>query len=153
MSDQDQEAAQNCVHCGASNTLEARFCGVCGRELFEGSVASEGAMQERPDTSLWGGSAPDTWEPGNPNPGSSDLGEMEAAAQAPVEGAMRKRCAWCSGLNPWAAVACEVCGAHFPVPEQDEAFRRAAEERIRQDEESLNFWRQRRRGWRRFLIG
>ncbi len=74
------------------------------------------------------------------------------AEQQSVEGE-RKRCAWCDGLNPWVAAVCETCGARFPIPEQDEAFRRAAEERLRQDEESLKFWRERRkRGWRRFLI-
>jgi ribosomal protein L40E len=78
---------------------------------------------------------------------------MEAAAQAPVEGVMQKRCNWCGALNPWTAAVCESCEARFPVPEQDEAFRRAAEERLRQDEAALDFWRQRRkRGWRRFLI-
>lgn len=150
----DQDAKRVCGNCGASNAWEARFCGLCGRELLEAPVAVEGGdLEGHADTNLWPGAVlavpPDALEPGNV--GSDDPGEREAAAQAQGEEVMQKRCAWCGGLSPWVAVACESCGAHFPVPEQDAAFRRAAEERLRQEEASLDLLRQRRRrGWRRF---
>ncbi len=152
----DQGAIRVCVGCGASNAAEAQFCGICGCELLEEPDSEADAVFQSSSSApswqdpLWP-AAPGDAEPGNE--GSSDLGEMAAAAQAPREGVMQKRCDWCSSLNPWVAAVCETCGARFPVPEQDEAFRRAAEERLRQEEASLDFWRQRRRrGWRRFLM-
>lgn len=151
----NQEAVRICGSCGASNASEAQFCGICGHELLEATASTEDAVFESsPDANPWQGSAldamPDALTAGD---GGGNLGEMEAAAQAPAEDVMQKRCGWCSALNPWVAAVCETCGARFPVPEQDEAFRRAAEERLRQEEANLDFWRQRRRrGWRRFLI-
>lgn len=150
----DQDAKRVCGNCGASNAWEARFCGICGEELLEAAGALEGGdLEGNAATSLWLGAAlarpSDALESGNVE--SDNLGEREAAAQAWNEEIMQKRCAWCGGLNPWVAVVCEGCGARFPVPEQDEAFRRAAEERLRQEEASLDLLRQRRRrGWRRF---
>ncbi|HLW01538.1 MAG TPA: zinc-ribbon domain-containing protein [Ktedonobacterales bacterium] len=150
----NQEMARTCASCGASNTSEAQFCGRCGHELLEASAVEEDVVfQGNPDANFWqdaGVTSPsETLEPANT---SSVLGEMEAAAQAPTEGIQQKRCDWCGGLNPWTVAVCESCGAHFPVPEQDEAFRRAAEERLRQEEAALDRWRQRqRRPWRRLF--
>jgi ribosomal protein L40E len=148
----DQEMARVCADCGASNASEALFCGRCGRELPEAPVVGEDAVfQGNPDRNSWHGSGLT-----NPSDGlefanaSSALGEMEAAAHAEA-GIQQKRCDWCGGLNPWTAAVCESCGARFPIPEQDEAFRRAAEERLRQEEAALDHWRQRRkRPWRLF---
>jgi ribosomal protein L40E len=152
----DQAAVQTCLRCGARNAPEAQFCGACGQALINvpGDAAGEwlpaplapGSWQEHaPSGGLSGPDAP---------PAERDVGERSnVVSEAPEEPIAQKRCAWCSALNSWVAVVCEQCGAHFPVPEQDEAFRRAAEERMRHDLESLNFWSQRRRrGWRRFLI-
>jgi hypothetical protein len=53
-------------------------------------------------------------------------------------------------MNPQAAAVCEKCGAHFPVPEQDEAFRRAAEQRLLAEEAAVEMLRHRRlrgNGW------
>lgn len=150
----DQAAPRVCGNCGASNAWEARFCGICGRELLEASLSIEdGDVENHADANRWPGAVltvpPDALGPGNME--SGDLGGKEAAAQAQGEEIMQKRCAWCGGLSPWVAAVCESCGARFPVPEQDEAFRRAAEERLRQEEASLDLLRQRRRrGWRRF---
>ncbi len=150
----EQEAVQNCTRCGARNAPDAQFCGGCGQALLDVSEYSAGDWLPAP-------SAPGSWQEHAPSgmrpaPGAvpaedGSVGERDAASEAPEGQVAQKRCAWCSALNPWAAAVCEHCGAHFPVPEQDEAFRRAAEERMRQDMESLNFWSQRRRrGWRRF---
>lgn len=150
----DQDAERVCGNCGASNALEARFCGICGQELLEAAASLGGGdVEGNADTNLWLGAAlaapPAALEPGNVE--SGNLEEREAAAQAQGEAIMQKRCAWCGGLSSWVAAVCEICGARFPVPGQDEAFRRAAEERLRQEEASLNLLRQqRRRGWRRF---
>jgi len=154
-----QEAGLLCSGCGATNASEARFCGICGRQLLEESASAVNSIgPENPDVSFWQAEPLLADIPLSEGAGSTEadpLGETQAAAQASAEGVKQKRCAWCSGLNLWVAAVCEVCGARFPVPEQDEAFRLAAEERIRQDEASLEFWRQRRqrRGWRRFLLG
>lgn len=149
----DQEAMRVCESCGASNAPEAQFCGICGHELSgESASVADAVFQGHPDANSWQASAwsapPAALEPAD---ASSALGEMEAAAQAPTEDVAQKRCGWCGGLNPWVAAVCETCGARFPVPGQDEAFRRAAEERLRQEEADLEAWRQRRRSWRRFL--
>jgi ribosomal protein L40E len=155
----DQEAARVCENCGASNASEAQFCGVCGHELPGGAISVVDAVfQGSPDANPWQASQASAWsglpaalESGD-SASSGNLGEMAAAAQAPIEGADQKRCSWCGGLNPWVAAVCEACGARFPVPEQDAAFRRAAEERLRQEEADLEAWRQqRRRSWRRFF--
>jgi ribosomal protein L40E len=147
-----QEAGRICAGCGASNAAEAQFCGLCGRELPGGAASeADGDVQGHPNGDPWQDSAsaapPDSLEYGN-----SDLGEMANAAQAPAEGQMQKRCAWCGSLNPWIAAVCVSCEARFPVPGQDEAFLRAAEERLRQEEANLDALRQRRRrSWRWFL--
>ncbi len=160
-----QMAGQVCVRCGASSAPEAHFCGCCGLAFPEKTVPSGGSGL--PDASLLSG-----WSHADAVPlaveayisGGYEPAQEQGIREAEQEGGSggyevqeeqvaQKRCAWCSGLNQWAAVVCEHCGAHFPVPEQDEAFRRAAEERMRQDLESLNFWiMRRRRGWRRFLF-
>lgn len=149
-----QEASRICENCGASNASEAQFCGLCGHELLEGATPVQDAVFPRnPDTSSWqeavSPAVPGTLEPERT---ANDLGEMERAIQSAAEGPAQKRCSWCGGMNPWVAAVCESCGARFPVPGQDEAFRRAAEERLRQEEATLEHLRQRRRGWRRFLI-
>lgn len=159
-----EAATRICPDCGAHTAPEASFCGRCGHVLLEnlGVVPSEDsptfdseALQQRPEMSLsqddWLIPAPDDLEIASSS--SDNLKDMQAAAQSQVNLETQKRCAWCNGLSPWDTVVCEVCGARFPVPGQDAAFKRAAEERMRQEEESLDFWRQRRRrGWRRFLI-
>jgi len=160
---ENQEEVRRCPRCGARNAPEAQFCGDCGQLLLEnGSTAPEkswlptlsatDALQEHLPSLL---PVEDTGASREPSgAGASARGEESATAPLAPEGQVaQKRCGWCSELNPWAAAACQHCGAHFPIPEQDEAFRRAAEERMRQDVESLNFWSlHRRRGWRRFWI-
>ncbi len=158
-------AARICASCGARNALDASFCGRCGRILPE-NLEREGSQDvatfdeaaqrphaeagQRQDAPLFSAAG----DKGAEYPGSDNLEDTLAALQAPREAVMQKRCAWCSGVSSWTAATCEICGARFPIPEQDAAFQRAAEERMRQDMESLEFWRQRRqrRGWRRFLI-
>jgi ribosomal protein L40E len=156
MQEREQEAGQVCAACGASNAPEASFCGVCGQGLL-GSVETSqenwlpmqssvhfGAEQFSPSALAGDESA---------GPASAGMEGAEELSEAPEGQVAQKRCGWCSNLSSWTAAVCEHCGAHFPVPEQDEAFRRAAEERMRQDLESLNFLSQRRRrGWRRFII-
>ncbi len=151
-----QEAGRICIGCGATNASEARFCGLCGRELLDESpdaisspgpgYVDDGGWQE--ETPL----DPPLASEGSDSAQDSLLGQAQGAIPAPAEEAQQKRCAWCGRLNPWVAAVCENCGARFPVPGQDEAFQRAAEERIRQDEENLQFWRQRRKSWRRFVL-
>jgi ribosomal protein L40E len=150
----NQEAIHICESCGASNASEAQFCGMCGHELLaESVVVQDEVFQGHPDANPWQSSG----VPASPAPlefdnaASSNLEEMEAAAQATPEDVKQKRCEWCGALNPWVAAVCETCGARFPVPGQDEAFRRAAEERLRQQEADLEILRRRRRGWRRWL--
>jgi ribosomal protein L40E len=151
----NQELARVCASCGASNASEAQFCGMCGRELPEVTMAGEDAVfQDNPDGHPWqsSGSPPtfDVVESGDTD--SNDLGGMVSTVQTPAEGIQKKRCDWCGGMNPWTVAVCESCGARFPIPEQDEAFRRAAEERLRQEEANLDRWRQRkRRPWPRFF--
>lgn len=159
-----EAATRTCGTCAAHNAPEASFCGQCGQALLEnlddappeGVETFNGAdLQQYPEMfqpqDAWLNPAPESLE--MPNSSNDTLEEMQVTTENPVSPKTQKRCAWCNGLSPWAAVVCEVCGARFPVPEQDAAFKRAADERIRQEEESLDFWRQRRRrGWRRFLI-
>lgn len=150
----DQVAVRTCQICGASNASEAQFCGICGRELLEESASgADPVFPAHTEALSWQASVPSpTSVDQQPGDGGGILGEMEAAAQAPTEGAKQKRCSWCGGLNPWVVAVCETCGARFPVPGQDEAFLRAAEERLRQQEASLEHLRQqRRRPWRRWF--
>lgn len=152
----DQEAARVCESCGASNAPEAQFCGICGHELpVESASEADAVFQGHADANSWQTSQDSAWTAPpaalEPEDASSTPGEMEAATDAPAEDVAQKRCGWCGGLNPWVAAVCEACGARFPVPGQDEAFRRAAEERLRQEEADLEAWRQRRRRpWLRF---
>lgn len=151
----EQEAKQVCAACGASNAPAASFCGACGQSLL-------GRTEAPAESWLPGSSACFGTEQRSAAGPAGDLPYAQASpgmassggtVEAPEGEVARKRCAWCSNLSTWTAAVCEHCGAHFPVPEQDEAFRRAAEERMRQDLESLNFLSQRRRrGWRRFII-
>src|SRR5262249_61196284 len=69
---------------------------------------------------------------------------QEAQAALASEAVAQKRCGWCSAMNPWTVGACETCGARFPTPEQDEAFRRASEQRLQDDESALELLRLRR---------
>jgi ribosomal protein L40E len=156
MQEREQEAGQVCAACGASNAPEASFCGVCGQGL-PGNVEApqENWLPMQSLVHLGAEHLPSQALPEEASPGSASAGMegIEEFSQTPEEQVAQKRCAWCSNLSSWTAAVCEHCGAHFPVPEQDEAFRRAAEERMRQDLESLNFLTQRRRrGWRRFII-
>ena len=156
MQEHEQEARQVCAACGASNAPEASFCGVCGQGL-PGSVetAQENWLPMQSSLHLGAEQYSPSALTGDESPGSASAGMVGTGEpfEAPEEQVAQKRCAWCSNLSSWTAAVCEHCGAHFPVPEQDEAFRRAAEERMRQDLESLNFLSQRRRrGWRRFII-
>ncbi len=156
MQEHGQEARQVCAACGASNAPDASFCGSCGQSL-PGSVETpqENWLPMESSAHLGAEQLPPSALAGNGTPGSANTGTegTERTFEAPEEQVAQKRCAWCSNLSSWTAAVCEHCGAHFPVPEQDEAFRRAAEERMRQDLESLNFLSQRRRrGWRRFII-
>jgi ribosomal protein L40E len=75
------------------------------------------------------------------------LQELQAATV--TEAVDQKRCGWCSAMNPWTAAVCESCGARFPIPEQDDAFLRASEERLRAEEAEINSLRARRLrgGW------
>ncbi len=151
----NQEIARVCESCGATNAPEAQFCGACGHELPEAATGQDAVFQGSADATGWQAAAWAT-PPDAPDAekaeSSAEPGEMEAAAEAPTESAQQKRCDWCGNLNPWVAAVCESCGARFPVPEQDEAFRRAAEERLRQEEASLERWKQRkRRPWLRLF--
>ena len=156
----DQMAMRYCGGCGASNTAEARFCGACGQALLDTPSSNapqfsvDGGWDALPLVARKLEVAP--FAPGEDGPETSGSAERERAgsAEATAEAQVaQKRCGWCSQLNPWVSVVCEHCGAHFPIPEQDAAFRRAAEERMRQDMESLNFrLLHRRKGWRRFLL-
>jgi ribosomal protein L40E len=78
---------------------------------------------------------------------SEFLQELQAATV--TEAVDQKRCGWCSAMNPWTAAVCESCGARFPIPEQDDAFLRASEERLRAEEAEINSLRARRLrgGW------
>ena len=156
MQEREQEAGQVCAACGASNAPEASFCGVCGQAL-PGVAPSPAAdwLPGLPPAGFESEHLPPSALGGDESSGSANAGleRTEGTFEAPEGQVAQKRCAWCSNLSSWTAAVCEHCGAHFPVPEQDEAFRRAAEERMRQDLESLNFLSQRRRrGWRRFII-
>ena len=145
-----EQAEQVCAACGARNASEASFCGSCGQSLLggpeipnEGRLPAPSALGMEPgyplSKMLAGGDESPGLEPAEDGEGS------QAAFAVPAEQVAQKRCSWCSNLNDWTAAVCEHCGAHVPIPEQDEAFRRAAEERMRQDIESLNFLSQRRR--------
>jgi ribosomal protein L40E len=149
----DQDVIRTCHTCGASNAAEAQFCGTCGRELLEEPAGADTVFQSNPVAAPQQGdvSTHIADAPGQER-AERQLAEMEAASQAPAEGAMQKRCSWCGAMNPWVAAVCESCEARFPVPGQDEAFLRAAEERLRQQEASLERLRQqRRRPWRRWF--
>lgn len=148
----NQEANRICESCGTSNASEAQFCGRCGHELLdEAAGVTDAVFQSNPDAYSWQYVPPNPPAAPEPEYAGSNLGELEGAAQAPVEETQQKRCSWCGNMNPWTVAVCESCGARFPVPGQDEAFRRAAEERLRQEEATLDILRQRRRGWRRFF--
>lgn len=151
----EQEAGQVCASCGAGNAPEASFCGVCGQALLgrtEAPTETWPPMQTPVGfgSEQFSSGVAEADSPAVTSQGAEGNQEFSEVPESQIE---QKRCSWCSNLSAWTAAVCEHCGAHFPVPEQDEAFRRAAEERMRQDIESLNFLSQRRRrGWRRFLI-
>ena len=149
----NQELVRFCEACGASNAPEAQFCGTCGRELQQAAPGEDSVFQGNPDANAWQAAAwiaaPNAQDAADVD--DSDPGEMEEAAEGPPEGIGQKRCGWCGNLNPWVAAVCESCGARFPIPEQDEAFRRAAEERLRQEEANLDQMRRRRRPWLRLF--
>lgn len=116
-----------CPACQAPNGAGARFCSVCGAELLGGGppTTTGAAMGER----------------GAPPTAGSNTGQM-------------RQCQWCGATSPIGADQCEQCGAMFPRPEQDEALLRAAEERLRAANDTLDMMRRRRgrRGITRFLV-
>ncbi len=60
---------------------------------------------------------------------SQSVAADTTAGEAPRPGA--RRCDWCGATNEPDAEHCTACQAMFPQPEQDEALRRASEERLR----------------------
>ncbi len=92
-----------------------------------------------------------------PAPGTDDAA-LASRFSAPLpsvraDSSAERRCEWCGAMTAIAADRCEHCGAVFPRPEQDEALTRAAEERMRDAQTTIELMqRQReRRGWRRLL--
>lgn len=147
----EQEGNRLCAGCGASNAAQASFCGVCGAVLLgevrleEPPVLPELVFPD-PVPELLPAALPSEVVP--PAPGAELLQEPQASA--PAEAVEQKRCGWCSAVNPWTAAVCETCGARFPSPEQDAAFLRASEERLRAEEaaiDSLRVRRLRRNNW------
>jgi ribosomal protein L40E len=150
----EQEGRKLCAACGADNDARASFCGVCGSALLEEvRLGDPPLFSEGASTSYWAEPLPAVL-PGAEVPpamGNELLQELQAPAQA--ETVEQKRCGWCSAMNPWAVAVCESCGARFPTPEQDSAFLRASEERLRAEEAEIDALRERRLrrnslGWR-----
>lgn len=147
----EQEGSRLCTTCGASNALQASFCGVCGSALLGEVRLGDPPMFAEPVPIEQPPGSPLEALPGDGMPpveGSEFLQELQASTQ--TEAVEQKRCGWCSAMNLWTAAVCESCGARFPVPEQDDAFLRASEERLRAEEAeiySLRARRLRRSGW------
>ncbi len=144
----EQEGSRLCAACGASNAVQASFCGACGSVLLgevrleDPPMFAQPALNEQQAESPLGALPSEEMPPAE---GSEFLQELQAATG--TEAGQQKRCSWCSGMNPWTAAVCESCGARFPVPEQDDAFLRAAEERLRAEEAEIYSLRARRLRW------
>ena len=157
---QGQQPRKLCASCGAVNGVRASFCGVCGQALPGDLLAPEGPEGlEAAPVNFWPepvlppqAAGERFFLPGvEASAGTVLPGEVQAAPVA-QEVVAQKRCSWCGGMSSWVAEHCDHCGAHFPVPEQDEAFRRSAEDRLRSEEAQLDYLRERRyrNGWNLF---
>ncbi len=146
----EQEGNRLCAACGARNATQASFCGVCGAALLgEVRLEDQPVLPEAAFPSQGPEPLPSVLpaEEAPPAPGTGFLQELQASA--PAEVVEQKRCGWCSAMSPWTAAVCESCGARFPSPEQDAAFLRASEERLRAEEAAVDLMRAQRlrRGW------
>ena len=145
----EQEGSRLCAACGASNALRASFCGACGSVLLGEVRLEDPPMFAQPVPIEQHAELPGEEMP--PTEGSEFLQELQSATG--TEAVQQKRCSWCSAMNPWTAAVCESCGARFPIPEQDDAFLRAAEERLRAEEAEINSLRARRLRWSGWGLG
>ena len=150
---QNQKAERTCTSCGAVTNANSSFCTSCGALLVD-----EIQFEPLPSFS-------ETPQPETPVPLQEHLPDWSAFAapgNAPQQSAFigdaqsesfgQKRCSWCNTMNPSTNAVCQQCGAHFPIPEQDEALRRASEQRLLTEEAQLESLRERR--WRkRFWLG
>ncbi len=152
----NEQMTIRCPTCGAECFAGSAYCGTCGSAL----VAKQSSLaQPTLHTPSVPGptSAPESpWVEWPPSPTPSQPGatpNMPPASGAPTpsqpaassEGAVAlRRCDWCGAVSPADASRCAQCGATFPIPEQDEVIIRAAEERLRNAQETLETMRRQR---------
>lgn len=103
-----------CLACAATLSPNAPFCGTCGVAVATVSAAASAVAPPQPLHA-----APD----------SASVTQTNApSAQALQPGA--QTCRWCGASNASTATRCVQCDAVFPLPDQDEALRRASESRV-----------------------
>src|SRR5579863_3421407 len=141
MDDRPEATQARCAQCGGANAPDASLCAHCGVPLAAEMLAAPSLSvpdADAPDASALIASA-------------TTLSTRPDAGPAVPEG--QRRCEWCGELSPADEERCVHCEAVFPRPEQDAAFLRAAEERLRAANDTLAMMqRQRaRRGLGRFF--
>jgi ribosomal protein L40E len=148
MEEQREAPPMSCPACQALNAPAARWCSNCGAPLAVSAPAAASGARGVPVPAT----APTVPEPAASGAAQADTGDGPVRAAASTVRQARQ-CQWCGAANAADAEQCQQCGAMFPRPEQDEALLRAAEERLRAANDTLDMMRRRRgkRGFGRFI--
>ncbi|GAC1448665.1 MAG: hypothetical protein PVSMB4_06080 [Ktedonobacterales bacterium] len=148
MEEQREAPPVSCPGCQALNGPGARWCSTCGAPLAP-SVSAVPVARGEPERAPAPAAPEITTSSGAALAGTGDGPAQPAAGTVGQE----RQCQWCGATSSVAAAQCQRCGAMFPRPEQDEALLRAAEERLRAANDTLDMMRRRRgrRGFGRFI--
>lgn len=153
MEEQQEAPSVPCQGCQALNGPGARWCSTCGAPLAASISAAPGARGE-PEPAI-APAAPELPAPASTTSSGAAPARTGDGPAQPTAGTVgqHRQCQWCGAMSSVDAAQCQQCGAMFPRPEQDEALLRAAEERLRAANDTLDMMRRRRgrRGFGRFI--